>query len=265
MIFMRKIFILALVVVLTLSCSVFAETAKVGLLTKSNLEEAQFKSDAYSVTKWAIRNQKDEVFTYYDDLLTMLLALNAGDIDELDLPKVVAEYIVTRNPDLKISCVACIEPEIHFAFGFKKDNPELCKKFNEALSEMRKDETLRKLQEEYLRYAGKTEPTPVKFDFFPDSETISIAVTGDLPPLDYTSEDGAAAGFNTAILAEIGRRLNVNIRIITVNSVARVAALMSGRADGVFWFMLNNFDLPENIIASEPYYTFDEFLHIRKK
>ena len=262
---MKKIFILALVVVLAFSCSAFAEAAKVGILAKSDLDEGQFNSDYLIGVRWAITNQKDEEFKYYDDLLTMLLALNAGEIDEIDLPKFVAEFVVMRNPDLKVSCVYCMEPAVRLAFGFQKDNAALCQKFNDALSEMRKDETLRKLQEEYLSYPGKTEPKPVKFEAFPEAETIKIAVTGDLPPLDYTSEDGEAAGFNTAILAEIGRRLKVNITVVPVNTIAKVAALMSGRADGVFWFMTNNFDLPESIIASEPYYTFDEFLHIRKK
>ena len=67
------------------------------------------------------------------------------------------------------------------------------------------------------------------------------------------------------MLAEIGRRLKINIEIVSTETAAKVATLMSGRADGVFWFMTNNFDLPKGVIASDPYYTFDEFLHVRKK
>lgn len=74
----------------------------------------------------------------------------------------------------------------------------------------------------------------VPFDSF-DGETVTVAVTGCLPPMDYVAADGTPAGFNTAILAEIGRRLQVNIKLVQVDSAARALALSSGMVDVVFW------------------------------
>ena len=105
----------------------------------------------------------------------------------------------------------------------------------------------------------------VKFDSFPDAPTVKIAVTGDIPPIDYVAPDGKAAGFNAVILAEIGRRMEINIELININTAARNATLVSGRADGVFWYVTDPFDKPDGILFSEPYYTFDEFVHIRRK
>ena len=47
--------------------------------------------------------------------------------------------------------------------------------------------------------------------------------------------DGTFAGFNTAYLAEIGKRLDKNIKLVQVSSVGRATALSSGTVDVVFW------------------------------
>lgn len=60
-------------------------------------------------------------------------------------------------------------------------------------------------------------------------------MTGALPPMDYVSADGSFAGFNTAILAEIGKRLERNIELVQVDSLGRALALAQGNVDVVFW------------------------------
>jgi hypothetical protein len=67
------------------------------------------------------------------------------------------------------------------------------------------------------------------------AETIKVAVTGALPPMDYVAADGTPAGFNTALLAEISQRIGKNIELVVVDSVGRAAALASGTVDAVFW------------------------------
>ena len=67
------------------------------------------------------------------------------------------------------------------------------------------------------------------------AETIRVAVTGSLPPMDYFAGDGTPAGFNTEIMAEIGRRTGKNIEFVSVDAGARLLALTSGTVDVVFW------------------------------
>ena len=74
---------------------------------------------------------------------------------------------------------------------------------------------------------------------FEGADTIKVAVTGSLPPMDYVGPDGAPAGFSTAVLAEIAKRLGKNIEIVVVDSVGRAAALASGVVDAVFWTRTN--------------------------
>ena len=75
------------------------------------------------------------------------------------------------------------------------------------------------------------------------------------------------AGYSVAVLAEIGKRLHVNIAIVNVNAGGRTPALVSGRADVVFWYEVNNNsefqpDVPDDVILSVPYLAWDEFIHV---
>ena len=62
-----------------------------------------------------------------------------------------------------------------------------------------------------------------------------MAVTGDLPPMDYVGPDDQPAGFNVAILSELSRRIGKNIELVPVTAAARAMALASNQVDVVFW------------------------------
>ncbi len=81
--------------------------------------------------------------------------------------------------------------------------------------------------------------------------------------------DGKPVGFNTAVLAELGRRMRVNIKLLNVEAGSRTSALMSGRANAVFWYEKTSdvygkkSDVPYGVLLSEPYYSWDTFLHLK--
>ncbi|MBQ6774464.1 MAG: hypothetical protein IJP48_10455 [Synergistaceae bacterium] len=113
--------VIACVLILACSCAVSAEGLKIGLLNRSVTEELFNKNVASSWLWTVLRNNhsKHDKFIFYDDLSSMLLALNKGEIDEIDTVKIVAEYITAQNPDYEISCVMKTDP-ISFVFGFLK-------------------------------------------------------------------------------------------------------------------------------------------------
>ena len=213
---------------------------------------------------------------YYNSLMTMMLALEKGDIDYIGLPRDVGRYVLENNEDLALKGISWYTMRIadSMNFAFLEKNSELVKKFNEAIAAMTKDGTLAILEKAYINNYGLNERPAVKFAEFDDTETISIAVTGDQPPIDYVDTDGTPAGFNVAVLAEIGKRLHLNIKTIQVETGARLAALTSGRADAAFWFRENLgagkygyilMERPEGVIISDPYYTWNEFYILGKK
>lgn len=216
-------------------------------------------------------------FKYYDSLPAMLLALERGDIDYLNLQRDVGRYVLENNANLVLKGVSwyTIRVADTLNFAFLEKNSELLKKFNEAIVAMTKDGTLAILEKAYINNYGLNERPAVKFAEFDDAGTITVALTGDLPPIDFVAADGKPAGFNVAVLAEIGRRLHVNINTIQVETGARLAALTSDRADAAFWFRGNLgigkyesffvFERPKGVLLSDPYYAWNEFYFIGKK
>ena len=274
---MRKF--LSAILVLTLLAGISsAEGRRVGTLSRLNVTQEEFNSlianrrDAGSWSFFSSKSANEPFsFVFYDSLQAMQLALNAGEIDEMALPEVVAEYIMNVTGAYKISSISKTLNS-YLAFGFRMDDEgkALAKKFNEAILSMKEDGTLAVLQAQYIYDAGIGDPETVEFRNFDNvDKKITIAITGDLPPIDYFTADGTAAGFNTAVIAEIGKRLQVNIGLMQIMSGARAATIMSGRADAVFWIQgerdaEKQTDKPEFIAVSEPYYEWNEYLYLSR-
>lgn len=198
----------------------------------------------------------------------MQMALSRSEVDEIALPEVVAEYLMKNNPEFEECCTVRTRNFMALAFGFRKDKAALVSEFNRAIRSMEEDFTLAELQGIYIHDAALTKP--VKFDHFDGAETVKVAVTGDLPPIDYVDEAGNPAGFNAALLAELGRRMNVNMELVNVEAGARTSALVSGRADAVFWYETVQgvawpYDAAEGVLLSDTYYSWNKFLHLQKK
>ena len=272
---MKKIIFASAVAVLIASCALASVvmTARIGFLTRLNTSEEEFSriiQDSTRTTGWNLLSNRHELYgvKFYDSLNQMMMALDKGEIDEVALPEVVAEYITETNPSYEICCMALTRVPMSLAFGFRKDNAELLWKFDRAIKGMEDDWTLPEIQGTYIYATDKTKP--VTFEKFAGAETVKAAVTGDMPPIDYVDAGGNASGFNTALLAEIGRRLKINIELVHIEAGARNAALSSGRVDLVFWYETAangawKLDAPEGVILSRPYYSWNKFFHIKKK
>ena len=275
----KSLFLVVTALVVLSSCAAYADGAKVGMISQAQATAEEVSKNAEqnkNLVLWEVNENRSDApdsYRFYDNLAAMLLAVEAGEIDGMFLTRPVAEYLIAQNPALKVSAITGLPVELGYAFGFMNDDKgkALCQKFNEALSIIKQVGRLDKLKAKYLVRPGAKDPEVVKFPVFPDGETIRVAVTGDLPPLDYMTLDGKAAGFNTALLAEIGKHLGCSIEIMQVDSAARVPALTSGRADVVFWFSVwtgidtQQPDMTSDVIVSEPYYTTDMFFRVGKK
>ena len=265
----------------------FAAGDYVGFLTRLKTTPEEFfmqMKTAWATKGWVIEggDHSNSEAKFYDSLMLMQMALNAGEINEMILPEFVAEYLVKIDKRYAPSCISNSGP-MNLCFGFLKENQALANKWNFALISMRDDYTLAGLEQKYIKnfpednsydyiYGidknNKQKNNKIKFEHFKDAPTIRVAVTGDLPPVDFVAEDGIAAGYSTAVLAEIGKRLHVNIKLIQVNAGARTAALVSERVDVVFWYEVHKNlafqpDVDENIILSEPYLSWNKFIHLQ--
>lgn len=259
----------------------------VGFLTRLKTTPEEFfmlMKTTWATKGWVIEGNDHSTSKakFYDSLMLMQMALNAGEINEMVLPDFVAEYLLKIDKRYAPSCISN-SGTMNLCFGFLKDNRALADKWNFALRSMRNDYALAGFEQKYIKNFPeddsydyiyginknkKEKKNKIKFEYFKDAPTIRVAVTGDLPPVDFVAEDGLAAGYSTAVLAEIGRRLHLNIKLVQVNAGARTAALVSERADVVFWYEVHKNltfqpDADENIILSEPYLTWDKFIHLQ--
>ena len=265
---MKKVF--AVLVLLLIASGVYSaerSIIRLGLLSKLNTTEQEF-SEVWRKTYAPPNGELTIDVKFYDSLTAMQMALNAGQIRQIVLPEAPAQYVLNVNKQLEAALVLPADG-MGLAFGFRGDDTQLRDDFNKALDAMRDDWTLQTIEGVYTAQPGVSEPDAVKFAVFPNAKTIKAAVTGDLPPIDFIAADGTPVGFNTAVLAEIGRRLKVNVELVEVSAGARTAALTSGRADVVFWYEVNSksqtqHDIPEGVIISKPYYEWHKFIHIKK-
>ncbi len=267
------------------------ETVKIGMLTAVNLTSGEL-ADALGTGSYAVQlkaaedgaaYEYDSAFpeaidgadidiTYYDTLNAMLMALESGEVRAIVISETVADYLCGAYPDLH-SAVPVAQNDgktvpftVSYSFLTMDENAALRDELNGAIAELTADGTLnRLLGEQVFGVTADDQPAAVVPGSADGAETIRVAVTGDLPPLDYIAADGTPAGFNTALLAEIGSRLGINIELVAVDSGARAAALASGVVDVVFWARsvssgdggaeLERIDIPDNTALTEPYFT----------
>ena len=190
---------------------------------------------------------------YFDTLDAMLMALKAGEIAAMDVSETTAQYLTHSDPNLVqvasygdgadgdtfADIVRRGLLSNDFAFMFLEANAALRDEFDAALAAIT-DEEMEKLIQAHIAAAINGEAiSPIQMPVIDGAETVRVAVTGALPPMDYVAADGSPAGFNTALLAEISSRMGKNIELVVVDSVGRAAALASGTVDAVFWTRTN--------------------------
>ena len=239
---------------------------KLGVLTPLDLDEEQlekFYGAQYmaSYFSWLAHpevsdgnhfkrlSQDINEVVYYDTLDALLMGLNAGEVDMIAVTESVAQYLLATNEQIERNPLFAVVPEDDtsvegilynssiddYSFMLLEENTALRDEINAVLGEMRADGTLDDLMERYISGANMMELTLVEIESFDGAETLRVAVTGDLPPMDYIREDGTPAGFSTAVLAEIGKRMRKNVELVQVSNVGRALALSTGQVDAVFW------------------------------
>ena len=243
----------------------------VGMISSLNMSEQKINATLQSMYAPNLNGN----FVYYDNLNSLLMGLNSNSVDEISIYKSVADYLIARDQNLKVDDTHKLKLNLQdkFCCAVKSGNEELLNDLNGAIKSMNEDGTLDNLIKQYITdFKAGEEPAAVKMPNVPEYQTLKVAVTGDLPPLDLIKADGTPAGFNTAVLAEISSRIGKNFELVSIDSAARASALASGKVDIVFWVRVPNssdlfpvdFDRPSGIDVSD-YYFIDEIVHVTKK
>lgn len=259
----KSIVTLALVAVIFSASMAHASPAKIGVLApigmnendvlrwSENVAEAEGKSVPFTNTNTIV---------IFDNMTDMLMALRAGRIDRLNVGIHTAQYIAAHNKDL-----ALIDhhhnPILGLSLAMRTEDKPKILAVNLAINDMKSDGTLERLIRENVLVSG--EPVAVEFPVIEGGDVMKVAVTGDLPPIDYFDPAGRPAGFNTAFLAELSRRTGRNIELVSVSAGARQSAISSGRVDAVLWtrnvynmkreMLAYPLDSMTGVVISDPY------------
>ncbi len=242
---------------------------KLGMITYLNATEKRMEDILAKVTEDSGIQLSKHVITYYDSLKTMQMGIESGSVDEISTYNCVGKYIIAANDKYAVvNDSAKLKLADSFCFAVRKDDAQLKTDLDKAINEMKSDGTLDKLVDEYITNVKADNIPKVDIPTIDGAETLKVGITGDLPPMDLILPDNSPAGFNTAMLAEIGKRLNRNIEVVQIESGARAAALNANQIDVVFWAVVpvsegvpNDIDKPEGLEFSEPYFK-DDVAHL---
>ena len=231
----------------------------IGRLSKLNITKDELNEVLKDIMVDSICNR----YVFYDTMNDMIMALNRGDIVALETDQNTVRYIASRNDHI-VDRPPYMNPNmLIFCMLLRGEDTELRNQISACITEMNGDGAVEALKQTYIEdvIAGK-EPEAIEPQIFQDAKTIRVAVTGDRPPMDYISAGGEPLGFNTALIAEVAKRLEMNIEMVSVTCAARGVALASGVCDIVFWMEVGDFenweganfeDQPENTVVTEPY------------
>ena len=250
-----------------------ANIVKLGMITHLNASEKQMEEHLFKVQSKTHAKVVNHVPVFYDSLNLMLMGAEAGAVDEISTYKSVADYVLAKNSHYGIANVEWIKGLAdNFCFAVRAEDTALKADLDRVIGDMKSDGSLNKLIDYYITNAIKDKnPPSVDIPKFDGAEVIKVGVTGDLPPLDLILPDNSPAGFNTAMLAEVAKRLNKNIELVQIDSGARAAAINSDQIDVIFWAIVPDgdnlpadIDKPDGLEFTAPYFK-DDVAHLKLK
>ena len=210
--------------------------SKIGALMPIGLDEEGYKrwtKDVAEVEGQTSYEAPNKV-TFFDNMNSMVAALQAKQIDRFATSSRVGNYIAAHNDAIKV-IDNNYKPILGYSIGMLEKNAAQIEEINTAIKAMKDDGTIDKLVKENITDVGTGEPAAMDMPVIDGAETLKVAVTGDMPAMDFVTADGKPAGFNVAFLAELSKRINKNIELVDVDAGARSAALSSGQVDALFW------------------------------
>ena len=210
---------------------------KVGALMPIGLDEESYKRWTENIAE--LEGQpagyvNPHKVTFYDNMTSMIMALKSKQIDRFTTTGKVGTYIVAHNDDLQL-IDNNYNPILGYSIGMQEKDAVQIEEINAAIKAMKDDGTIDKLIKENITDVGKAEPVATPMPVIDGAPTLKVAVTGDMPAMDFVTSDGKPAGFNVAFLGELSKRINKNFELVSIEAGARGAALSSGQVDALFW------------------------------
>ena len=222
--------------------------SKVGALLPIGLDEESYKrwTEKVAEAEGQTAYTAPSTVTFFDNMNAMVAALQAKQIDRFATCSRVGNYIAAHNDALKV-IDNNYKPILGYSIGMLEKDAAQIEEINTAIKAMKDDGTLAKLVKENITDVGNAEPTATEIPMIEGAPTIKVAITGDMPAMDFVTTEGKPAGFNVAFLGELSKRINKNIELVSIDAGGRSAALSSGQVDALFW-VIGTYDQDGNAL-----------------
>ncbi|MCE5321317.1 MAG: transporter substrate-binding domain-containing protein [Bacteroidales bacterium] len=195
--------------------------------------------------------------------IDILAALKSGKIDGYASHQFAADYLLKRDSDVVAIPIKDIPIEGQAIMAVRSEDTLLKAALDSAIIVLKDNGTIASLEGEWItNLPAGNEPSFTEIPKIEGAVTYYVGVSGDVPPLDYVAADGFPAGFNVALLSEIGKILKVNFKFVSLETQARFTALASKKIDVVFCHFqstnTNYFDELKNNgwLATQPYFIY---------
>jgi ABC-type amino acid transport substrate-binding protein len=224
----------------------------------------------YETMVYKLIGAEPKEIVYFKRGMDVYTALSSGKIDAFPTMNFCANYMLKRDKTLKmIEVPAKIEGGVIMVV--RTEDQLLKEDLDKGISTLQDNGTLNTLESRWITNLSENDPVSEPMPKIEGAKTVYVGVSGDWKPLDYIAADGRPAGYNVAILSEIGKLLNINFEFVSIEADARFTALFSKKIDVIFYhFQSSNTDYFDefknpNWIGTKPYYFYKGGCFVVKK
>lgn len=191
-----------------------------------------------------------------------VLALREGEIDAVMLDDAPAEVFEKEFGDVTILDEAYADEE--YGIAINKENTDLLKKINEALSELKNDGTIDTITDGWLKgnvdktaYEGQTK------DSYPNG-TIVMATNAEFPPYESRTDNDEIIGIDVDIMKAVCDKLDMKLQVEHTAFDSIIASVERGMADVGVAAMTITDERLQQVAFSDPYMTAKQVIIVRK-
>lgn len=202
---------------------------------------------------------KDAKIESFKNGIDASLALANGSIDAIVIDELPAKEIVKRNQKLTIVNDKFASEE--YAIAVKKGNSELLASINATIAKIKEDGTYDSLINAYMPVDGNI--TIPSVELIDSQDVLKMGTNAAFPPFEYV-EGSDVVGFDASLGAIVANNYGKKLKIVDMAFDGLIAALQSNAIDFIAAGMTATDERRQNVDFSEPYYTSNQVIIIRK-
>lgn len=234
--------ILSVLLILSLAAPAGAETGAKPVLAVGEIAGVEELMETLFPGKYEV--------VVYPTTNETLAALKSGRVDASIATEDYADFIMKGDDTLRF--IPNDIPPASLSMLTREADTDLTAKLNDAIEALKENGTLDALYAQYVTAASPDDvPQAPVIESVQGAETVTVGISGDVPPHDYVSVDGKPSGYNVALMGEIARLAGFTVEFETIAFGTKFAALLSGRID--LFFLHAGYTSFEGIVATSAY------------